>query len=232
MRTLRAASFLMSFLLMLGAFSAPVAVGAAPTLHHTCPVPEQAARAIKLAPLVNPDGVVVKVPTTVDIAISLSDTGIVQSTSIQQSSNNGALDRAAIEAARTSTYAPEVANCVVVPGTYIYHAEFGPLHSPLPALTATPPCALGNPNQNARMIDAVVPRYPQERLDQPANVSVKVQLSATGSVLNATVEHSSGIYAVDHAAVRAIQESKFAPQIVDCKGVPGTYRAWLNFTAS
>lgn len=63
---------------------------------------------------------------TVLIAVTLSETGAVVSTSISKSSGNAALDDAALHAAQTSSYAPDYVNCRPVGGTYIFRAIFEP----------------------------------------------------------------------------------------------------------
>lgn len=45
---------------------------------------------------------------------------------IYRSSNNAAIDDVALRAARGTRYAPRIANCVPVEGTYLFHADFEP----------------------------------------------------------------------------------------------------------
>jgi TonB family protein len=59
-----------------------------------------------------------------DVLVSLSASGAVTSATIYRSSGSAALDASAIMAARQSTYAPEVANCVPAAGSYTFHASF------------------------------------------------------------------------------------------------------------
>lgn len=63
---------------------------------------------------------------TVLVAVTLSDTGAVVSTSVEKSSGNEALDASALHAAQTSEYAPDTINCRPVGGTYIFRAIFEP----------------------------------------------------------------------------------------------------------
>ena len=52
---------------------------------------------------------------------------------------------------------------------------------------------------------------------------VKVSLSATGSVLGATIYKSSGSALLDNAAVQAAKESSYSPEIDNCAKVAGDY---------
>ena len=61
---------------------------------------------------------------TVQVKVSLSATGSILGATVYKSSGNGALDQAAVSAARQSSYAPEKANCVGVAGDYIFRADF------------------------------------------------------------------------------------------------------------
>jgi protein TonB len=61
---------------------------------------------------------------TVQVKVSLSPTGSVVSTSVYKSSGNALLDKAALSAARASSYAPEVEDCAPVAGTYLFRADF------------------------------------------------------------------------------------------------------------
>ncbi|HMD03091.1 MAG TPA: TonB family protein [Candidatus Baltobacteraceae bacterium] len=58
------------------------------------------------------------------VKVTLTETGVVSDASVYQSSGNALLDRSAMTAARQSTYAPEVENCVKVSGSYVFRAEF------------------------------------------------------------------------------------------------------------
>jgi periplasmic protein TonB len=63
---------------------------------------------------------------TVLVQVTLDAQGRLLDTKISQSSNNAAIDRSALRAARQTTYAPRIANCVPVEGTYIFRADFEP----------------------------------------------------------------------------------------------------------
>jgi len=58
------------------------------------------------------------------IKVDLDATGRVTGVSVYRSSGTLELDRAALEAARESTYAPELRDCQAVPGSYLFKVEF------------------------------------------------------------------------------------------------------------
>lgn len=62
---------------------------------------------------------------TVLVRVIVAASGAFTEGAILQSSANMALDRASLEAARASTYLPKIANCVAVPGTYIFRVDYG-----------------------------------------------------------------------------------------------------------
>ncbi|MGA8840791.1 MAG: energy transducer TonB, partial [Candidatus Aquilonibacter sp.] len=65
-------------------------------------------------------------PVTVLVVVTIGPTGSLVDAKIQQSSNNSAIDQAAIRAARQSQYAPKLVNCAPTSGSYIFRAEFNP----------------------------------------------------------------------------------------------------------
>jgi TonB family protein len=65
-------------------------------------------------------------PVTVLVVVTIGPTGSLVDAKIQQSSNNGAIDQAAIRAAKQSQYAPKLVNCAPTTGSYIFRAEFNP----------------------------------------------------------------------------------------------------------
>jgi TonB family protein len=62
---------------------------------------------------------------TVQVKIVLNSTGGVTNATVYKSSGNALLDRAAVAAARASSYSPEVEDCAPVNGgTYLFRADF------------------------------------------------------------------------------------------------------------
>ncbi len=62
----------------------------------------------------------------VNVVVSLSASGAPTSATVQNTSGNMEMDRAARQAAMQSTYSPKVVNCQPVPSQYIYHITFDP----------------------------------------------------------------------------------------------------------
>lgn len=97
----------------------------APSPTPTCAVAHAAARTLRAAEPVYPAQLANSgVTGTVLVLISLSASGEVLAASVYRSSHNPLLDRAAIAAARASTYAPESVDCVPVSGTYLFQVDF------------------------------------------------------------------------------------------------------------
>jgi protein TonB len=97
--------------------------------------------------------------------------------------------------------------------------------TPLPTPVATPKPTCVQPHVDATTTNPVVPDTPETAREQGATgtVQVKVALSATGSVLSATVYKSSGSPLLDGAALHAAQQSAYAPELDDCIKVSGEY---------
>jgi TonB family protein len=63
---------------------------------------------------------------TVLVQVTVGPTGNLLGEKVYQSSNNMAIDQAALRAARQSSYAPKLVNCQPTQGDYIFRAEFQP----------------------------------------------------------------------------------------------------------
>jgi len=103
------------------------------------------------------------------------------------------------------------------------------------APTPTPKPACADPYREATMTNGVAPEYPQAAKDQglgPVVVLVKITLSPSASVENASVLQSSGNMSVDQAALVAARQSSYAPKLSDCKPVEGTYSFRASFDPS
>jgi TonB family protein len=61
---------------------------------------------------------------TAQIEVSLDARGNVIAASVYTSTNNSALDKAALQAAQQSKYSPEIVNCAKSAGSYIYTVTF------------------------------------------------------------------------------------------------------------
>jgi TonB family protein len=65
-------------------------------------------------------------PVTVLVEVSVGPSGNLVDAKVYKSSNNMAIDQAALRAARQSSYAPKLVNCSPTTGDYIFRAEFNP----------------------------------------------------------------------------------------------------------
>lgn len=111
------------------------------------------------------------------------------------------------------------------PGDALASASAAPTPSPTPK----PVCAV--PFADASTIEKYVPEMPRIAADQglTGSVQVKVQLTAKGTVEDASVFVSSGSTILDTAAVDAAKRTTYAPKTVDCEHVPGSYLFKVNF---
>lgn len=62
----------------------------------------------------------------VAIAVTIDPDGDLESATVESSTGNMALDRAALDAARATIYAPELVNCLPVTGIYLFKVTFDP----------------------------------------------------------------------------------------------------------
>jgi TonB family protein len=85
--------------------------------------------------------------------------------------------------------------------------------------------ACANPNVPAHVIQAVDPDYPDSAAQQHVygTVLVAVTLADSGAVVSTIVQKSSGNEALDTAALHAAQASQYAPDLINCRPVGGTY---------
>jgi TonB family protein len=88
-----------------------------------CSVPNAPAHTLSAAMPQTPDGVE-GLPATAEVQVTLDTTGRVTDLRIYRSAYNQQLDRAAIAAAKASTYAPALVDCLPSGGTYLFTVEF------------------------------------------------------------------------------------------------------------
>jgi TonB family protein len=115
------------------ATGAPAAAAAPPATATPAPTPTRPACANPNANAVATDKVTPDMPEiarqmgatgTAQVRVSLDATGKVTGVSIYKSTNNRALDAAAVDAARQSRYHAEIKDCVAVAGSYLYTVTF------------------------------------------------------------------------------------------------------------
>lgn len=107
-----------------------------------------------------------------------------------------------------------------------------PVPTPVPTPTPTPKPVCANPNADATTTQAVEPDYPDIARQQGAvgTVQVKVSLDATGHVLGADINKSSGNASLDQSALKAARASSFTPEVVNCVKTAGSYIFRADFT--
>jgi|SRR5579884_765453 len=112
-------------------------------------------------------------------------------------------------------------------------APSGPPAPPAPTEPpGTPKPACKVPYQDAQAVNAVTPEYPDSAREQglgEVQVTVVVTISPTGQLVNATMGQGSGNMAMDQAALAAARQSTYAPKIVNCQPVEGTYNFKVTF---
>jgi TonB family protein len=94
---------------------------------------------------------------------------------------------------------------------------------------ATPAC-----NADATVAVQAQPEFPDEVRGKvhEAQVSISVDIAASGKLHRAVVEQSSGFPALDTAALTAALHSTYSPARRNCKNVPGTYDFKVTFSAN
>ena len=65
-------------------------------------------------------------PVVVYVQVTVNPDGSLTHAVITQSSNNSAIDQAALRAARASIYSPKIVGCQAMTGTFIFRADFRP----------------------------------------------------------------------------------------------------------
>ncbi len=111
------------------AFLASTAMGGAQSLTpdaNECAVPNVPASTIVAAVPEIPSGLQANGLTsgTAMVQVDIDAEGHVLNASIAKTSGVYGLDRAALKAARESTFQPEVRNCAGVAGTYLFEVDF------------------------------------------------------------------------------------------------------------
>lgn len=104
-----------------GATDGPVEPSATPK--PACSAPDVAAHTIAVRSPVTPDDAA-QSGATAKIRVDLDATGSVVGVSVYESAGSMQLDRAAMDAARSSRYAPEERECKNVPGSYLFTVDF------------------------------------------------------------------------------------------------------------
>ncbi len=107
--------------------NATSAPSAAPTgtPKPACANPNVPASAMNVMEAQTPDGAD-GASGTAKVEVTLAANGAVEATKIFESAGNMLLDRAALQAARASTYSAAIVNCVPTGGSYLFTVTFSP----------------------------------------------------------------------------------------------------------
>ncbi|HEY1654929.1 MAG TPA: M56 family metallopeptidase [Candidatus Tumulicola sp.] len=84
------------------------------------------------------------------------------------------------------------------------------------------------PNVDARVTFAAEPNPPRG-IKVKASATAVVTIARDGSVVRASISKSRGNAQIDRAVLDAAQRSKYAPKVVDCQAVQGTYLFFAEF---
>jgi protein TonB len=93
------------------------------TPRPACSQPDVEAKAVDTVNAEMPEGAA-GATGTAQVLVRLRSSGAVDGVSIYRSTGNAFLDRAALVAARQSTYAPEIRACEAVGGSYLFTVDF------------------------------------------------------------------------------------------------------------
>lgn len=96
------------------------------------------------------------------------------------------------------------------------------------AQTSPEPSSCAQPNRYPMVVRAVPPETPVH-LNHGVEVYVQIKLSDTSAIEDASIYRSSGIPALDQAALSATYKATFQTEIVNCKPQPATYLYIVDF---
>jgi len=167
-------------------------------------------------------------PVIVYVQVTVNPDGSVDRAIITQSSHNSAIDQATLRAARASSYSPKIVGCSAATGTILIPINMVPGSPGAPSGAVS--CA--TPNQAPTLLKALAPVAPATVgiLHGTITVIVRVTVAADGSVHEARIVQSSGDEAIDRSALLAARLSSYAPQILACVPVSGTYLFRAQFS--
>jgi len=153
------------------------------------------------------------------VSVTTDDKAQVVTAKIVQSAGEADLDAAALESARTSTYAPATQNCKAIGETFGITIGFQPNDYAC--------------NHNAFVVKPGVPGMPDDvgplKPGQKLTVIVRVAIAADGTVSSATLTSPSGNVNLDAAALQAARQTTYSPKMVDCRAVAGDYMFQVTF---
>lgn len=125
---------------------------------------------------------------------------------------------------------PKVGSESGVPQGTVASAPPAPPAPTAPPGTPKPSCA--TPYQDATATQTVTPDYPDSAREMglgEVQVAVQVTIGPSGNLMDAKIAQSSNNMAIDQAALSAARSSTYAPKIVNCQPVVGTYLFRVTF---
>lgn len=90
-------------------------------------------------------------------------------------------------------------------------------------LLAVDSARCSQPNHEATAIKAVSPEYPPGYGNLDRTAVVIIEVAPTGALAESHIFRSSGIAAMDEAALQSARQSTYSPKIVNCTAISGRY---------
>ena len=148
------------------------------------------------------------------VIASVDSDGKVMDVGLDESSGSSAGDAAALGAMRQWTFVPAEKGCRVVAGTAEFAVDFGGV------LDISDPL-----NHDAMVTNQAVPDYPDSarQFGVTATVLIEADLDEHGRLIAVGVYKSSGISAMDEAALTAARLSTYIPPVYNGVPEPGKY---------
>jgi len=151
------------------------------------------------------------------VAVTVDEKGRVVAAKIVQSAGEPDLDAAALESARSWTYAPATQNCKPAGETFgitiaFQSNDYDCNHDAF--VQGNPPMPAAFQNDTAAGVKTAV---------------VRVTVAANGTVSDTVLTTSTGNSALDAAAVQAARAATYSPKVVDCRAVAGIYLFKVTF---
>ncbi len=146
------------------------------------------------------------------VSVTVDAKGQVLAAKIVQPAGALDLDVAALESARSSTYAPAVQSCKATGGTFGITIDFQPNDYAC--------------NHDAFVLSQGSPPMPDDvtrTAGGKATAIVHVIVAPNGTVGSDALTTSTGNPNLDAAALQAARQSTYSPKVVDCHAVPGDY---------
>ena len=111
---------------------------------------------------------------------------------------------------------------------------FGPVQLIQAQTIDDPPGACENADRSAGITRDWEPTYPEFALGEGVEgvSTVTFTMALDGAVSNATLANASGNHMLDQAAVEAVRNSRFTPEIHNCAKIAGIYDVPVFFSLS